>query len=65
MTVEFRKCSGIMGVPITALDKLDPEMFEIVGMLGRPKVGGKTLYNRLLIRRRCTGQDNETTKTTR
>lgn len=65
MTVEFRKCSGIMGVPITALDKLDPEMFGIVGMLDHPVIGGKNLYKRLLIRRRCTGQDNETTKTTR
>lgn len=41
-----------MGVPITALDKLDPEIFEIVGILGRPAIGEKTLYTRLLIRRR-------------
>ena len=27
-----RKCNGIMGVPITFLDKYNPDEFEIVGM---------------------------------
>ena len=27
----FRKCNGVMGVPITFLDKYCPEQFEIVG----------------------------------
>lgn len=26
------RCSGIMGVPITFLDKYNPEQFEIIGM---------------------------------
>ena len=51
----IRKCNGIMGVPITALDKLDQEIFEIVGMLDHPKIGRRTLYKRLLIRRRNQG----------
>ena len=55
---------GIMGVPITFLDKYNPEQFEIVGCsydYGRPagwpasvdmsvSIGGKNVYKRLLIR---------------
>ena len=57
---------GIMGVPITFLDKYNPEQFEIVGCsynYGRPKewsentdmnpvVKGKNIYKRFFIRRR-------------
>lgn len=57
---------GIMGVPITFLDKYNPEQFEIVGCsynYGRPKewnenidmnpvVNGKNIYKRFFIRRR-------------
>ena len=57
---------GIMGVPITFLDKYNPEQFEIVGCsynYGRPKewsentdmnpvVKGKNIYQRFFIRRR-------------
>ena len=28
----FKKCNGVMGVPITFLDKYCPEQFEIVGI---------------------------------
>lgn len=55
---------GVMGVPITFLNKYNPEQFEIVGCsydYGRPEgwpdnidmsvsVGGKNVYKRLLIR---------------
>jgi hypothetical protein len=55
---------GLMGVPITFLNKYNPEQFEIVGCsydYGRPEgwpdnvdmsvsVGGKNVYKRLLIR---------------
>lgn len=37
-TEEFlskRRCSGIMGVPITFLDKYNPEQFEIIGLTQR------------------------------
>lgn len=58
---------GVMGVPITFMDKYNPEQFELVGCsynYGRPKewpedtdmaptVGGKNLYKRLFIRRRA------------
>ena len=30
-----QKCSGIMGVPITFLDKYNPEQFEIIGLTQR------------------------------
>lgn len=41
--------NGVMGVPISFLDKYCPEQFEIVG-LGRYKIKGKTTYARILIR---------------
>ena len=47
-----------MGVPITFLDKYNPEQFEIVGTStadmpkGAPYVKGKRIYERILIRRR-------------
>lgn len=51
---------GIMGVPITFLDKYNPEQFEIIGELNngsdniydfeKPKVNGKQQYTRILIR---------------
>ena len=52
---------GVMGVPITYLDKHDDNVFEIVGMLkinspdkymfGIPYINGKQLYARVLIKR--------------
>ncbi len=47
-----------MGVPITYLDKYNPEQFEIIGTStmdmpkGAPYVSGKRIYERILIRRR-------------
>lgn len=50
---------GIMGVPITFIDKYNPEQFEIVGnedSLGIPKgrgyINGKRMYSRIFIRRK-------------
>lgn len=53
----FRKCNGIMGVPITFLDKYCPLQFEIVrfrhGNDGKDLcVSGKCPYFRILIRRK-------------
>jgi hypothetical protein len=52
--------NGIMGVPITFLDKYNPDQFEIIGEanhgkdndfdLFAPIVNGKVLYKRILIR---------------
>lgn len=58
-----RDYDGVMGVPITFLDKYCPEQFEIVGNAGSYGVdgyslcaalylGGKKIYKRILIRRR-------------
>ncbi len=51
---------GVMGVPITFLDKYNPKQFEILGKidsgkideynLGNPVIGGKNVYKRLAIR---------------
>ena len=53
---------GVMGVPITFLDRYNPDQFEIVGLardgsdseydLVMPMVGGKRVYTRILIRAR-------------
>ncbi len=52
--------SGVMGVPVTFLDKYNPDQFEIVGAMtttkvddynyGYPYVNGVKLYARILIR---------------
>ena len=50
---------GVMGVPITFIDKYNPEQFEIIGnedSLGIPKgrgyVKGKRMYSRIFIKRK-------------
>lgn len=56
--------AGIMGVPITFLDKYNPEQFEIIGLDrytvpkeylvgGRVAIDGKPRYARILIRKRA------------
>lgn len=53
---------GIMGVPITFLDKHNPKQFEIVGLddhrvewRGRgPDLNGKAIYRRIIIRQIAT-----------
>ena len=49
----------LMGVPVTFLDKYNPEQFEIIGneldlniSKGRGYVNGKRMYGRIFIRRR-------------
>lgn len=54
---------GVMGVPITFLDKYNPDQFEIVGEFNHgkdgpfdfaaPTINGKTVFKRLAIRRRA------------
>lgn len=63
------KCSGVMGVPITFLDKYNPEQFEIIGLANSARyigdypcytvIEGKKIYNRILIKRRI-GNENRT-----
>ena len=55
--------AGLMGVPITFLDKFNPDQFEIVGnedTLGIPKgrgyVAGRRMYGRILVRNKKVGQ---------
>ena len=59
---------GIMGVPITFLDRYSPDQFEIIGLvagnikglsgmissIGKdgPYINGKLLYNRVFIKRK-------------
>ena len=43
---------GVIGVPITYLDKHDPAQFEIIGFDNNPKLHGKIIYKRLFIRRK-------------
>jgi hypothetical protein len=54
--------NGVMGVPITFLDKYNPNQFELIGQMattkvneynfGYPYVNGKKIYARILIRRK-------------
>lgn len=58
---------GYMGVPITFLDKYNPNQFEIIGAMtttkvddfnyGYPYVNGKKLYARIIIKRRKTNEN--------
>tara|TARA_Y100000590_G_C15724493_1_gene1014687 strand:+ start:124 stop:1083 length:960 start_codon:yes stop_codon:yes gene_type:complete len=41
---------GVMGVPITFLDKFNPDQFEIVGAHDQNWVNGTKIYKRILIR---------------
>ena len=60
---------GVMGVPITFLDKYNPEQFEIVGELNsgsgnefdyaNPMIDGKVKYTRILIRRKPVGENGK------
>lgn len=49
---------GIMGVPITFMDKYNPDQFEIIDTStiampkGAPYIAGKRIYERILIRRK-------------
>ena len=55
LSAENSRCNGLMGVPITFLDKFNPGQFEIIDMWGNPKdtkVNGKSKYARVIIRRR-------------
>lgn len=54
---DARRCNGIMGVPITFLDKYNPEQFEIIGNeyslnieRGRGYVNGERMYSRIFIK---------------
>lgn len=54
------KCNGIMGVPISFLDKFCPEQFEVLGIANSARwignfpcltlINGRKVYNRILIR---------------
>ena len=64
---------GVMGVPITFLDKYNPEQFEIIGQMattkvdefnyGYPYIDGKKKYARILIKRnkRLNKENDEST----
>ena len=53
---------GAMGVPITFLDKFNPDKFELIGQMantkiddtnfGYPFIGGKRKFARVLIKRK-------------
>ena len=59
---------GVMGVPITFLDKYNPDQFEILGLANSARyigdypcytvIDGKKIYNRILIRRRRKNHEN-------
>ena len=62
-----RDYDGVMGVPITYLDKHNPDQFEIIGLMastaideynfGYPYINGEKKYARILIRKRKQSSD--------
>lgn len=45
---------GVMGVPITWLEKYNPKQFKIIGKAnsaGAPRINGKNMYARILIQK--------------
>lgn len=54
--------NGVMGVPITFVDKYNPDQFEIIGVLNhgcdniydlaKPVINGKEIYTRILIQKK-------------
>ena len=60
---------GVMGVPITFLDKYNPEQFDIIGEanngsdneydLVKPKLGGKYVFKRLLIKNKMLKKETK------
>lgn len=46
--------NGVMGVPISIMDKYNPEQFEIIGLAKYPcpKINGRSTYARILIRKK-------------
>lgn len=57
---ELKYCPGVIGVPITFLDKYCPEQFEILGVANSARwigyecytiIEGRKIYNRILIKR--------------
>ena len=57
---------GAIGVPITFMSQYSPDQFEMVGLLNHgqdneydfavPRINGKTLFKRIIIRRRAEGE---------
>ena len=44
--------SGYIGVPISFIFRFNPSQFELVGILNHPKINGKGLMSRIIIRNR-------------
>lgn len=54
--VPFAECipsdyNGVMGVPVTFLDKYNPEQFGLVGKINGPVINKKKIYKRILIKK--------------
>ena len=48
-----RDYAGVMGVPVSYLDRHCPAQFEIVGLVNTPVLKGRNLFKRVLIRNRA------------
>ena len=47
---------GVMGVPITFMNKFNPDQFEILGCINNGYLKGKCLYSRILIKHKRKNQ---------
>lgn len=46
-----RDYKGVMGVPVSFLNKCDPTRFELVGFLNNPILNGKGVFKRILVKK--------------
>lgn len=44
---------GVMGVPISYMDKYCPSQFDILGVCGKPVLNGQAKFSRILIRKKA------------
>ena len=67
-SLNVKRCNGIMGVPITFLDKYNPEQFQVLGIANSARwigdfpcltvINGKKFYNRILIKHKKNSKLN-------
>ena len=55
---------GLMGLPITFMDRWNPEQFEVVGKCIRPTIRGRELFARVLVRHKHPARATQTQQNT-
>lgn len=56
--------NGVIGVPIRFITKYNPRQFELLGILNHPRVNGKSIMSRILIRNKNVSEGIKTIRIT-